>query len=85
MKSGLLLVRKIEKPSCRHSLSEKHRRIGRMRLGAEAARRLNLAPAALAQRLRTLEQDLGQMLLSRVGRTVRPTASGLDGRSCRTH
>lgn len=44
---------------------------------AEAARRLNLTPAAVAQRLRTLEQELGQSLVSRVGRTVRPTASGL--------
>ncbi|WP_299842824.1 LysR substrate-binding domain-containing protein [uncultured Paracoccus sp.] len=44
---------------------------------AEAARRLSLTPAALAQRLRTLEQELGQPLVSRVGRTVRPTASGL--------
>ena len=44
---------------------------------AEAARRLNLTPAALAQRLRTLEQDLGHSLVTRVGRTVRPTASGL--------
>ena len=44
---------------------------------AEAARRLNLTPAALAQRLRALEQDLGHALVTRVGRTVRPTASGL--------
>jgi len=44
---------------------------------AEAARRLNMTPAAVAQRLRTLEQDLGYSLVTRVGRTVRPTASGL--------
>ncbi|WP_323717997.1 LysR family transcriptional regulator [Paracoccus aminovorans] len=44
---------------------------------AEAARRLNLTPAAVAQRLRALEADLGHALVSRVGRTVRPTASGL--------
>lgn len=44
---------------------------------AEAARRLNLTPAALAQRLRTLEQELGHSLVTRVGRTVRPTGSGL--------
>lgn len=43
---------------------------------AEAARRLNLTPAAVAQRLRSLEQDLGQALVTRVGRNVRPTASG---------
>ncbi|MEL5878348.1 LysR family transcriptional regulator [Cereibacter sphaeroides] len=44
---------------------------------AEAARRLNLTPAALSQRLRTLEQDLGHSLVMRAGRRVRPTASGL--------
>lgn len=44
---------------------------------AEAARRLNLTPAAVAQRLRALEQELGHSLVSRVGRTVRPTPSGL--------
>lgn len=44
---------------------------------AEAARRLNLTPAALAQRLQSLEQTLGQPLVMRAGRTVRPTASGL--------
>lgn len=44
---------------------------------AEAARRLNRTPAALAQRLQALEQDLGQPLLVRAGRTVQPTAAGL--------
>lgn len=44
---------------------------------AEAARRLNLTPAAVAQRLRALEGELGQVLVSRVGRTVRPTAAGM--------
>lgn len=44
---------------------------------AEAARRLNLTPAAVAQRLRALEKELGHSLVSRVGRTVRPTAPGL--------
>lgn len=44
---------------------------------AEAARRSNLTPAAVAQRLKALENELGQPLISRVGRTVRPTASGL--------
>lgn len=44
---------------------------------AEAARRLNLTPAAVAQRLRALETELGQALVARVGRTVRPTAAGL--------
>lgn len=44
---------------------------------AEAARRLNMTPAAVAQRIRALEAELGQALVSRVGRTVRPTAAGL--------
>lgn len=44
---------------------------------AEAARRLNMTPAAVAQRIRALETELGQALVSRVGRTVRPTAAGL--------
>ncbi len=43
---------------------------------AEAARRLNLTPAAVAQRLKALEQELGHALVRRAGRTVRPTASG---------
>jgi DNA-binding transcriptional LysR family regulator len=44
---------------------------------AEAARRLNITAAALAQRLDRLEQDIGHPLVARVGRVVRPTASGL--------
>lgn len=44
---------------------------------AEAARRLHLTPAALAQRVQALERDLGHDLLARVGRVVRPTAEGL--------
>ncbi|RRH74308.1 LysR family transcriptional regulator [Falsigemmobacter faecalis] len=43
---------------------------------AGAARRLNLTPAALAQRLRALESDLGRPLVQRVGRHTRPTAAG---------
>jgi DNA-binding transcriptional LysR family regulator len=44
---------------------------------AEAARRFNLTPAAMAQRLRALEDELGHDLVQRAGRTVRPTAAGL--------
>lgn len=44
---------------------------------AEAARRLNVTPAALAQRLKALEQELGHALVNRVGRTARPTEAGL--------
>jgi DNA-binding transcriptional LysR family regulator len=43
---------------------------------AEAARRLNLTPAAVAQRIRALESEIGARLLFRSGRTVRPTQSG---------
>jgi DNA-binding transcriptional LysR family regulator len=40
---------------------------------AEAARRLNLTPAGVAKRVRTLEMEIGGRLFSRSGRTVRPT------------
>jgi DNA-binding transcriptional LysR family regulator len=43
---------------------------------AEAARRLNLTPAAVAQRIHALESEIGTRLLSRLGRTVRPTEAG---------
>jgi len=43
---------------------------------SEAARRLNLTPAAIAQQMRTLERELGTGLLARAGRTVQPTAAG---------
>jgi DNA-binding transcriptional LysR family regulator len=44
---------------------------------AEAARRLNLTAAAIAARLRALEQDLGAQLVQRAGRSVKPTEAGL--------
>lgn len=40
---------------------------------AEAARRLNLTPAGVAQRIRALESEIGTPLLTRSGRTVQPT------------
>ena len=43
---------------------------------AEAARRLNLTPAAVAQRIRTLESEIGARLIVRSGRAVRPTDAG---------
>src|SRR5262245_47526859 len=43
---------------------------------AEAARRLSLTPAAVAQRIHALESEIGARLLSRSGRTVRPTEAG---------
>ncbi len=43
---------------------------------AEAARRLNLTPAGVTQRLRALEFELGKALVSRSGRTMRPTEAG---------
>jgi DNA-binding transcriptional LysR family regulator len=45
---------------------------------AEAARRLDLTPAAVAARLRTLEDDLGVALVIRSGRAVKPTEAGLQ-------
>lgn len=43
---------------------------------AEAARRLNLTPAAIAQRIRALESEMGARLLSRSGRTATATEAG---------
>ncbi|MBB3212742.1 DNA-binding transcriptional LysR family regulator [Herbaspirillum sp. Sphag1AN] len=45
---------------------------------AEAARRLDLTSAALAARVRALEEELGTPLLKRSGRSVKPTAVGLN-------
>ena len=42
---------------------------------AEAARRLNLTAAGVAQRIRSLEAEIGVPLVRRSGRTVRPTAA----------
>jgi len=44
---------------------------------SEAARRLDLTPAAVAQQIRALERSLGTSLVSRAGRSVKPTAAGL--------
>jgi DNA-binding transcriptional LysR family regulator len=43
---------------------------------AEAARRLNLTPAGVTQRLRALEVEFGKSLVVRSGRTLRPTEAG---------
>lgn len=45
---------------------------------AEAARRLDLTSAALAARVRALEEELGITLLKRSGRSVKPTVAGLN-------
>jgi DNA-binding transcriptional LysR family regulator len=44
---------------------------------AEAARRLDLTSAAVAARIRALEEDLGIALVKRSGRAVKPTEAGL--------
>ena len=52
---------------------------------AEAARRLNITPAAVALQIRALEKELGVPLVTRIGKTVRATEPGhrvLE--SCRT-
>ena len=50
---------------------------------SEAARRLDLTPAAVAQQMRVLEREFGVPLLRRAGRTVAPTEAGhrLAGRA----
>jgi DNA-binding transcriptional LysR family regulator len=44
---------------------------------AEAARQLGITPAAVAQRIRALEDEIGCTLVQRTGRTVKPTEHGL--------
>ncbi|MDP1534922.1 MAG: LysR family transcriptional regulator [Rubrivivax sp.] len=44
---------------------------------AEAARRLDLTPAAVAARVKALEGDLGASLVRRAGRTVKATEAGM--------
>ncbi|VFR40004.1 Transcriptional regulator, LysR family [plant metagenome] len=44
---------------------------------AEAARRLDLTPAAIAARVRSLEEELGVALVKRAGRSVKPTEAGV--------
>lgn len=43
---------------------------------AAAARKLNLTPTAVAQRIRSLEDEIGQPLLIRTGRTLQLTPAG---------
>jgi DNA-binding transcriptional LysR family regulator len=43
---------------------------------AEAARRLNLTAAAVTQRIRALEREIGTALVSRSGRNMRATEAG---------
>lgn len=44
---------------------------------AAAARQLGLTPATVAQRIHTLEQEIGCNLVQRDGRSVQPTENGL--------
>lgn len=44
---------------------------------AETARQRNLTPAAVAQRIHSLENEFGTRLIMRSGKTVKPTESGL--------
>lgn len=43
---------------------------------AEASRRLNITAAAVAQQIKALEGEIGVELVTRVGKTVRPTEAG---------
>jgi DNA-binding transcriptional LysR family regulator len=42
----------------------------------DAARRMNITPGAVAQRVRALEEEIGTRLVMRAGRAVRPTEAG---------
>jgi DNA-binding transcriptional LysR family regulator len=44
---------------------------------AQAARRLDLTPTAVAARIKGLEETLGLSLIKRAGRSVRPTEAGM--------
>ncbi|ANN76533.1 LysR family transcriptional regulator [Bordetella flabilis] len=44
---------------------------------AQAARRLDLTPTAVAARIKALEEALGLSLIKRAGRSVRPTEAGM--------
>lgn len=44
---------------------------------AEAARRLHVTPAAVGQRIRALEAEVGEALMVRSGRVMQPTEGGL--------
>jgi DNA-binding transcriptional LysR family regulator len=44
---------------------------------AEAARRLDLTPAAIAARVHALEEELGVAIIKRAGRSVKATEAGL--------
>jgi DNA-binding transcriptional LysR family regulator len=43
---------------------------------AEAARRLNITPSAVVQRIRALEDEIGQPLIQRSGHSMLPTGGG---------
>ncbi|MGW1420049.1 LysR family transcriptional regulator [Bradyrhizobium manausense] len=43
---------------------------------AEAARKLNITPSAVVQRVRALESEIGCKLIHRAGHSMRPTAAG---------
>lgn len=43
---------------------------------AEAARRLNITPSAVVQRIRALEDEIGQPLIQRSGHSTQPTGAG---------
>lgn len=49
---------------------------------AEAARRLDITAAAVAARLKALEEELGTTLVRRAGRAVKPTSAGLNILAC---
>src|SRR5690606_8614469 len=51
--------------------------VSKARSIAAAARQLNLTPAAVAARIKTLEEEVGTPLIQRAGRYTRPTEAGM--------
>lgn len=45
---------------------------------SDAARKLGVTPAAVAARIRTLEDEIGASLVKRTGRYVKPTMAGIN-------
>lgn len=44
---------------------------------SETARQLNVTPSAVVQRIKALEEEIGQRLVVRVGQTMRPSAAAM--------
>jgi DNA-binding transcriptional LysR family regulator len=76
-KSRQIVFQKIDYLSMDTRFVESFIRVAEHGSIAEAARRLNLTPAGVAQQIGALEREIGTALLVRVGRTVKPTEAGV--------